>query len=198
MRSVGIRRIGPLALVASAALAPISITRAIADGDIAYLEERYVADDANAPPVLVLDPMLRPGIETFGTVEVRHGARFHALGTRLTAAGIERLNERDVFTRGWQAQVALSRDLGLVRLTAQASVETLQSSNLIVVPEGTRRFGSSSYVDTSIALTRTFKRSRWNAAWISLSLTRRHWIGDRPVPGEQDSTQFMLSIGTTF
>lgn len=183
----------------------LSATRAHADDLSTSLVERYGATEPNEPG-LVLDPMFRPGIETVGMKEIHHEARYDLFGTQIALDGFERFSERDTFTRGYRAGLTLSRDLGFARLTAGIAIDSLQSSNMVVGmsdptaqnPERAQRYGSATYIERGIALTRTHKFNRWNTAWISLSLTQRSWVGDKPPPGEQDSTQVMLSVGTTF
>jgi len=60
------------------------------------------------------------------------------------------------------------------------------------------RFGSGSYVDLGLSLSRTVRLSRWMTAWISLSFGRRRWLDSSPPAGEADATEAMLTIGTTF
>lgn len=175
-----------------------SVTAARADDALTMsLVEKY-GTRAHAVPGLTLDPMFRPGIETVGMTEVHHEARYDLFGTQIVVDGVERTSERDTFTRGYRAGLTISRDLGFARLTAGVAVEHLQSSNMLIDPnKGTVRFGSGAFLESGIALTRTHQFSRWMTGWISLSLTHRSWLGEPP-PGEQDSTQLMLSVGTTF
>lgn len=178
----------------------VMVGSAHADDDATRLAERYEASDALPAPVLEIDPVFRPTVEGLATKEVHHTARYDLFGTRITLDGVERLDETDVASRGWRTELKLRRDLGFAMLTAGLSLENIQSTNIVRTAEqGEQRFGSRTYVDMGVALTRTFKLSRWHTAWISLSLGRRRWLGDGPPPpGEQDSTQVMLSIGTTF
>lgn len=179
-----------------------SVTNVHADELATSLVEKYGTSDRGEPG-LVLDPMFRPGIETIGMTEVRHESRHDLFGTQIIVDGVERSSERDTFTRGYRASLTLSRDLGFARLSAGVAVDSLQSTNMLSGPdrgEGTDRavrFGSGTFLESSVALTRSHKFSRWMTGWISLSLTHRSWIGEPP-PGEQSSTQLMLSIGTTF
>lgn len=138
----------------------------------------------------VFDPIARPNMEGLGTAETRHSSHYQLLGFDILVDGVERVNEVDTPHRGYRAGLRLSRDLGPFRLTAGYFRENTQSRFL----EGTSR----NYTERAIAITKTFKLSRWNTAWISLSLASRKWDGERPPEGEQDSTQLMLSIGTTF
>jgi len=117
----------------------------------------------------------------------------------------ERASERDTFTRGYRASLSISRDLGFARLTAGVALDSLQSTNMLVGPsqgEGSDRavrYGSATFLERGIALTRTHRFSRWMTGWISLSLTQRTYLGDAVPPGEQkNETRLMLSVGTTF
>ncbi len=143
--------------------------------------------DAETEPYLELDPVFRPNAEGLGTLETKHQKQYELLGARIVIDGVEHTNEVDVPTRGWRAGLRISRDVGPVTVTAGMSVENVQS-----------RYTRGTYREMGIAITKTFKLSRWNTAWISLSVGRRTWYGDQPPPGEQDATQVMLSVGTTF
>jgi hypothetical protein len=183
-----------------------SVTTAYADDALTTsLVERYGTDD-HAEPGLTLDPMFRPGIETVGMKEVHHETRYDLFGTQIVVNGVERASERDSFTRGYRAGITISRDLGFARLSAGIALDHLQSSNMLVGPydptaanpERAQRFGSATFIESGVALTRTHRFSRWMTGWISLSLTQRTYLGDATPPGERSSTQLMLSVGTTF
>lgn len=168
--------------------------QARADGTVeaGRVELRYRGESQGA--LLELDPMFdpiaRPNIEGLGAVETRHSTQYSLLGFDILVDGVERRTEIDLESRGFRAGVRLSRDLGPFRLTAGVYRENTQSRFL----QGTSR----SYTERAIAITKTFKLSRWNTAWVSLSLASRKWDGIKPPEGEQDSTQLMLSVGTTF
>jgi hypothetical protein len=145
-------------------------------------------------PSLVLDPVLLPRLEGLGAAEERERTPLR-LGprTRLVLEGVHWANQDtaerqhvDVVARGWRAAARLSYDFGFLRLGASASVDHVDT-----------RFGSGSYVDLGVSLSRTVRLSRWMTAWISLSLGRRRWQGSPPA-GEADSTEAMLTVGTTF
>jgi hypothetical protein len=146
------------------------------------------ADHALPAPVLVLDPLVRPNGEGLGDSDTHHRTTFDVPGSmQLVTDTVERYNELDVTTRGWRVEGWLHRDLGFARLSVGGALENIQSRDV----RGT-------YYELGAAVTRVFRLSRWNTAWISLSLGKRKWLGVEPPPSESDGTQVMLTIGTTF
>jgi len=141
---------------------------------------------AEQPPVLVLDPTLTSRFESLhadeanvhSVVPVGHGV--DAILDNTTWAN------PDIVERGWRAAAGLTRDFGVARLTAMASYNGVDGW-----------LGDGRYVDLTVALTRTFRLSRWMTAWISLSISVRSWTGTPP-PGERNGAAAMLSVGTTF
>jgi hypothetical protein len=174
------------------ALAIGVLARLVADAAADDLELVHISDDAEEhalpAPVLVLDPVLRPNSEGLGDIDTHHRTTFDVPGSmQLVTDTVERYNELDVFTRGWRVEGWLHRDLGFARLSVGGAVENIQSRDV-----------RGSYYELGAALTRVFRLSRWNTAWISLSIGKRKWLGTEPPPGESDGTQVMLTIGTTF
>lgn len=138
------------------------------------------------PPILVLDPTLASRFETVHADEQSQ----HAIVP--IGRGVDAILENtswantDVVARGWRTAAGLTRDFGVARLTAMASYNGVDGW-----------LGGGRYVDLTVALTHTFKLSRWMTAWISLSLSVRSWTGTPP-PGESNGAAAMLSVGTTF
>lgn len=94
----------------------------------------------------------------------------------------------DVPLRAGCTGARLTRELGPLELDASASLGNLQT-----------RYTKGYYYDVGVALTYRRKLSKWMTAWISLSIGRRTWLGDKPPLGEEkESTQLVLSVGTTF
>lgn len=137
-------------------------------------------------PILVLDPALTSRFESVHADE----QTAHAIVP--VGRGVDAILENTTWTnddlaqRGWRSAAGLTRDFGVARLTATAAYG------------GTDGWiGGGRYVDLTIALTRTFKLSRWMTGFISLSLGVRSWQGTPP-PGESNGASAMLSVGTTF
>ena len=93
----------------------------------------------------------------------------------------------DITSRGWRASGTASLDLGRrFRLDVTYGKGNIES-----------RYVAGTYTDTAVALTKTKQLSRWMTGWVSLALAHRTWEGGPPA-GEADSSQVMLTIGTTF
>jgi hypothetical protein len=138
------------------------------------------------PPILVLDPTLASRFESLHADEQRdHAVVPVGRGVDAILDNTSWVND-DVVERGWRAAAGLTRDFGVARLTATASWNGVDGW-----------LGGGRYVDLTIALTRTFKLSRWMTAWISLSVGVRSWTGTPP-PGERNGAAVMLGVGTTF
>jgi hypothetical protein len=145
---------------------------------------------------LTLQPLSRPASEGFGGVE--HGEQVElrlSPDTRVLARGSWWQNEERELPAlgdaalGWSAGLQLQHDFGWARLIATGGVSFTDS-----------RLGQGHYIDVGLQLRRDFRLSRWMRAWISLGFFHRYWlenVKDRPL-GELDTTDFSLSIGTTF
>jgi hypothetical protein len=83
----------------------------------------------------------------------------------------------------WRASAEASHDLGWARVHANAGHEYVQTE-----------LGRGRSVEAGVGVTRTFRLTTGVTGFVSLTLGRRQWIG-KPVPGELDSTQVMLSAG---
>ena len=59
------------------------------------------------------------------------------------------------------------------------------------------RYGSGSYRDISLMISKSHRFSRWVTGWIGLSIGNRQWDGEAP-DGEANATTIMLTIGGTF
>jgi len=171
-------------------LVVVSVQPVAADESISWRIEREVEHE----PYLTIDPMLRSNFEGLTHETERHSTDVIIGDTRVILEGIatqnvdtpERVTE-DVASRGWRAAVRMTRKLGPLDLEAWASVDNIQT-----------RYGRGTYRDVGVALVKRFSLSRWMKAWISLSLSNRQWLDDKPPDGEANGTSLMLSIGTTF
>lgn len=138
------------------------------------------------PPILVLDPTLTSRFESIHADEDEvHAVLPVGRGVDVILDNTTWSNP-EIVERGWRTAAGLTRDFGVARLTAMASYNRVDGW-----------LGGGRYVDLSIALSRTFKLSRWMTAWISLSISVRNWTGTPP-PGERNGAAAMLSVGTTF
>lgn len=150
-----------------------------------------------AEPLLKLDVVPRPTIVGLGVTEDTHRTAIR-IGPRatLTMSGTawkgytdavprDGTPEIDV-ARGSRAAIGVSYDFGWLQLDAQISQNVLSS-----------RYGSGSYRDFSLTISKSHRFSRWVTGWIALSIGHRQWDGEAP-DGEADATHVMLSIGGTF
>jgi len=169
-----VRSAGSLLLLAATAHARAD------DGVAVHAEAREPA------PTLVLDPTLTSRFESVHAAEQTAHAILpvgHGVDAILDSAAWA---NDDISQHGWRAAAGLTRDFGVARLTATASYGGLDG-----------RLGDGRYVDLTLALTHTFRLSRWMTAWISLSVSVRNWQGTPP-PGESNGATVMLGVGTTF
>lgn len=159
------------------------LVAAVAHADDGLEVRTHAAESA---PILVLDPNLAERFETLHAVEdTAHAVVPVGHGVDAILDSDAWAND-DVVEHGWRAAAGFTRDFGFARLTAGASYNAMNG-----------RFGDGSYVDFTVALTRTFKLSRWMTAWISLSLGLRSWTSTPPL-GQKNGGALMLSVGTTF
>jgi hypothetical protein len=142
------------------------------------------ARDTAAEPLLHLDPMFAPVLESpFATTERGDARVLLGRATEITFAR-ETWNDATTDARGFTAGVKLSHDFGLARLTVSTAVGKVDS-----------RFGSQTYINAAVALVRTLRLSRWTTAWISLGLNYQRWSDD-PVSGP--AVAAMLRLGLKF
>ena len=167
--------------------------------------------DKGIEPLLHLDPMPLPASGGLGHVEDTHERTMMQLGNSTWAEleGIHWMNhERDRRSAsdlttpesGWTASVRISHDFGPFEASVLGRVGELdsQSSQLASRMAGDpRSYRPARYFDIGLTIGKAKKLSRWKTAWIALTLGHRAWIGKPPI-GEQDASQVMLSIGTTF
>ncbi len=166
--------------------------------------------DKGTEPLLHLDPVL-PGIASLGTREDTHERTMMQLGDH-TWAELEGvhwtnqdrdrriLNDETTPERGWTASIRLSHDFGPFQATLLARLGEIDSQQALLsqrLSGDTARLGPAHYYDLSVTIGKSKKLSRWNTAWIALTLGYRGWIG-KPPGDELSGGQAMLSIGTTF
>lgn len=137
-------------------------------------------------PLLHLEPLLRPNVESFVTDRESHTASFD-LGP-IARANIEASAWRgELFgATGWSGTIRVAHDFKWFQVGFEASINRVDS--------GTTH---GSYRLLGLSIMRTKKLSRWMTAWISLTIGKRTWEG-QPPRGETNDTAVMLSIGTTF
>lgn len=167
--------------------------------------------DKGTEPLLHLDPIALPSSGGLGHVEDTHERTMMQLGDHTWAEleGIHWTNqERDRrFTsdlttpeRGWTASLRISHDFGPFEMSVLGRLGEVesQSSQLAQRMDGERKaYRPGRYYEIGLTIGKAKKLSRWKTAWIALTLGHRAWIGKPPI-GEEDSSQVMLSIGTTF
>jgi hypothetical protein len=147
-------------------------------------------------PLLELDVVPRPHVVGLGITEDTHRTALQ-LGPRakITFSGsswqgyadaVPRDGAENEIARGSRATVGFHYDFGWLQLDATISQNAISS-----------HYGSGSYRDVELRLSKTKRFSRWVSVWIGLSLGRRVWDGTPPL-GEQSSTHIMLSVGGTF
>ncbi|HTL35835.1 MAG TPA: hypothetical protein VL326_22050 [Kofleriaceae bacterium] len=170
----------------------VAARTAAADDGVAV----HVKREAVHEPYLTLDPMLRSNLEGLTATDERTATEVTIGDTHMILEGIASENVdrpdrgrvvEDVESRGWRAGVRITRKIGPFDFDAWAAAANVQT-----------RYGSGTYRDVGVALTKRFSLSRWMKAWISLSVGSRTWLGGEPPPGEANSTQATLSVGTTF
>lgn len=137
-------------------------------------------------PLLHLEPLLRPDVESFVKDREAHTANLD-LGP-IARANIEASAWRgELFdSTGWSGTIRLTRTFYGFQIGFEASMNRVDSA----LTHGTYRL-------VGLSIMRTKKLSRWMTAWISLTVGKRTWVGTPP-PGEVNDTAAMLSIGTTF
>jgi hypothetical protein len=85
--------------------------------------------------------------------------------------------------RWWKTGAQLSYDLGWARVDLQAMYEHHENE-----------LGAGNAIDLGASITHERKLSANVTGFVSLGINRRSWLG-RPLPGEFNAMQVMLSIG---
>lgn len=174
-------------------LSMVSASAAHADPELTESsEERSVLTRDPQGPWLTLEPIARPnlqGLAMIGSTEDPHRTvLFDGRRGYVVLDGTSWTNDRDLEERGWHAGIRIGYDLGPLRVDAYASVNYVDTA-----------YGRGHYRDLGISIGRTVRLSRWMTGWIALRVGQRKWlVDDKPPAGEQDGTEVMLSIGTTF
>jgi len=168
--------------------------------------------DKGTEPLLHLDPIALPASGGVGHVEDTHERTMMQLGDHTWAEleGIHWTNQEvdrrftsDLTTpeRGWTASLRISHDFGPFEASVLGRVGELesQSSQLGARMAGDRKaYKPARYYEVGLTIGKAKKLSRWKTAWIALTLGHRAWIGKPPIGEDQEASQVMLSIGTTF
>jgi hypothetical protein len=167
--------------------APVIAIVAIACAQTVHADDGLVlrthGEDAAAEPLLHLDPMVAPVLESsFADEHVDVDTHFD-LGKATTAAlTTSEWIDATTDARGWTTGLRISHDFGFARLVATGSTSQVTS-----------RYGSTTYADLGLALVKLWRLSRWTTAWLSLGLDYRGASG--PVPG---GGAIMVRFGFTF
>lgn len=163
--------------------------------DLSVREARSLLHDPGAPR-LTLDVVPRPHIVGLGVTEDTRRAAI-SLGKRaaITLSGtswkgyadaVPRGGAESDVARGTRTAIGFHYDLGWLQIDAELAQNGLSS-----------RYGSGTYREVSLRISKSHRFSRWVTGWIGLSLGYRQWEGTPP-PGEADAWNIMLSIGGTF
>jgi hypothetical protein len=138
------------------------------------------------PPLLRFESGLEVSLESIAEkitrLELGPDAEVHLRGTWREVSD-ERRRDYDR-VRQWSAGAGGSYDFGWARLSAG-----------IAYRHDENELGSADSVETDIRLTKTFRLTDDVTGFVGLWLGRRHWLRNKPLPGEASSTQLTLSAG---
>ncbi len=162
-------------------------------------------------PLLHLEPLGLPSAGGHGHVEdlrertmmqIGDHAWAELEGVHWTNQGPDRRFTTDLTTpeRGWTASLRLSHDFGPFEASVLGRVGEIDSQHAQLgaqLADSRSRYTRARYYDIAFTIGTSKKLSRWKTAWFALTIGHRAWIG-QPPGDEQDATQVMLSIGTTF
>ena len=175
-----------------AAWSAVALSAAHADPLPLHIEREHGPERGDR--LLALDPVIVSRLEGLANDTHREATTFSVGNTSLVLESIEAANidredrvALDVPFRGWRTGARLSHRLGPLELEGTAMLGYVGS-----------RYTDGHYYDVGVALTYRRKLSRWMTAWISLSVGQRTWTGEPPTGEPKQSSQLMLSVGTTF
>jgi hypothetical protein len=178
-------------------------------GETPHVEKGGEGEVDEAPE---LELVLWPQARGLGGSEQREQWTFERGASRIDLTGVEWANHDDAAlgqvvldsrARGWTAGSQVSHDLRFARLTLHGSVgqvdNELGSSRLVASDASGDKgvVGRGRYRELGVSLRRTFRLSRTMHAWVSLSVGHRAWSKASTLD-EPDTTEVMLSIGSTF
>jgi hypothetical protein len=146
-----------------------------------------------------IDTLLRSNTEGY-EADVKRERFDFSIGARTRASIESSAWENPLLAgNGWGASLRLVHDFKVIQIGVEASIQRVDSGAVEAAP-GTHGKGvHRSYVFLGASATKTKRLSKWMTAWISLTVGRRKWLGDEPLPpGESNDNAGMLSIGTTF
>lgn len=146
-----------------------------------------------------LETLMRSNTEGF-EADVKRERYDFSIGARTRATIESSAWENPLLAgNGWGASLRLVHDFKVIQIGVEASIQRVDSGAVEAAP-GTHGKGvHRSYTFVGVSVSKTKRLSKWMTAWISLTVGRRKWLGDQPLPpGESDDTAGMLSIGTTF
>jgi hypothetical protein len=181
-----------LGITGSARAQPIQL-RAAAERD---------RSDGPPAPWSLSDPLWRPGLEPrdaqrdASSLPLKLGAHTWAVvegswwSVERDSASYAGLRDRP--GHGWNTGLHIAHDFGMFRVDAGGTVGEVDG-----LDDLGHRNAHGAYTDLGVTISRAFRLSRWNTAWISLGVGHRRWQG-APPPGEADATQVMLTVGVTF
>ncbi|GEM_PF-5840408 len=182
--------------VATTAIALADDPPSVSADDLSVRDSGSLFHDPGEP-MLKLDIVPRPMAVGLGVTEETHrtaiklGARAMITMTGTSWKGYADAVPRDGVpdndvTRGSRAAIGFHYDFGWLQLDAELSQNVMSS-----------RYGSGSYRDISLMISKSHRFSRWVTGWIGLSIGNRQWDGEAP-DGEANATTIMLTIGGTF
>ena len=148
-----------------------------------------------------LDTTLRSNTEGY-EADVKRETFDFALGAR-TRARVESSAWTNPLLggRGWGASFRLSHDFKVVQVGLEAAFHRVDSGAVESDPSnGKANSVHRSYVFLGASVARTWRVSKQNTMWLSLSVGRRIWLNkdQPPPPGEADDTVGILGFGFTF
>lgn len=149
-------------------------------------------------PLLELDVVPRPNVVGLGVTNDTKRTAISLFGKRATitltgtswkgyADAVPLDGNEDDIARGSRAAIGFRYDFGWLQLDAELSQNTLSS-----------RYGSGSYRDVSLTISKSHRFSRWVTGWIALSLGNRRWDSVPPEGEAESSTTLMLILGLSF
>lgn len=177
------------------------------------LELRVERETHDGTPLLSLDPIILGKLEGL-TGEAKRTTTPVAIGrTQVILEGVESANvdkpervAKDLVTRGWRAGIRVGRRVGSVRFEAGAALGYVQTPSLMFtdvgLPSGESyarqsAFSQGTYYEVGVTATKRFTLLD-HAAWLSLSGSRRVWLGNAPLDEPKTGFQLMLTFGLTF
>lgn len=158
---------------------------AIDDGRSVTARDDAAEPKQERPPLLDFEQGLNVRLEGFDSESTRIDLSPRTqLGVGSAWRAVPDHEQRDNDrVRWWKAGATLSYDLGWARVTFHGAYEHQENE-----------FARGEYISLGTEITHERKLSKNVTGFISLTLGMRTWRG-RPLPGEQNAMQGMLSVG---